>query len=754
MAYRVQEEKGMFFSERFITASKEYCTFDRHVNAPLFQREFKLQSFVCVELTICGLGFYEIILNGKNITKGKLAPYISNPDEVLCYDHYTVTDHVNRGLNTLVVLLGNGMLNAIGGGTWAFDQAGFRSAPKLALALEADGRLVFEADECFTCSPSPILFDDLRAGEWYDARQELKADVIRMPVFTAQKPKGAPCLVQCENICVVKEIEPVQIVRQEDGYLYDFGVNTAGICRLCLTDTKRGQKITLLHGEMLKEGKLYTDNILCDEHCRKDYFHKDVYICKGAEKEIYEPHFTYHGFRYVFAQGLRETQALKSSLTLLEMHSDLRRAGNFCCSDQALNTLQQNVCRSTASNFYYFPTDCPQREKNGWTGDAALSAEQTLLNYQAANSLREWLFHIRKAQKADGQLPGVIPTAGWGYEWGSGPAWDAALIYLPYYIYKYGGDIEILDENAEAIARYLQYLSKKRNADGLLAFGLGDWCQPKRLSHLYETPLEVTDSLVAYNLCQKAKQIFSVLGFSQNETFADELAFSIRETYRRKYISRGRVVTQTELALALAYGIYEPSERESAVLRLLDKIHADGDCFATGILGARELFRVLSEYGHADVAYRLAMQDKFPSYYYHIKNGATTLFEDFHEFEEGTYFRKDGRLTNSLNHHFWGDISAWMYIYIVGIRVNPNFTEQDTIVFQPEILQSLTFAAGEYEHRRGKVCLRWHKTADGAEIEIMIPAGIQAEFVTPCGYRTAQKVRLIEGKNNLFLYQI
>lgn len=148
-----------------------------------------MQSFACVELTICGLGFYEIILNGKNITKGKLAPYISNPDEVLCYDHYTVTDHVNRGLNTLVVLLGNGMLNAIGGGTWAFDQAGFRSAPKFALALEADGRLVFEADECFTCSPSPILFDDLRAGEWYDARQELKADVIRMPVFTAQKPE-------------------------------------------------------------------------------------------------------------------------------------------------------------------------------------------------------------------------------------------------------------------------------------------------------------------------------------------------------------------------------------------------------------------------------------------------------------------------------------------------------------------------------------------------------------------------------------
>lgn len=413
-------------------------------------------------------------------------------------------------------------------------------------------------------------------------------------------------MVQCENIRVVKEIEPVQIVRQEDGYLYDFGVNTAGICRLCLTDTKRGQKITLLHGEMLKEGKLYTDNILCDEHAAKIIFIKTFTYVKGRRKKFTNRISPITVSGMCLLQGLRETQALKSSLTLLEMHSDLRRAGNFCCSDQALNTLQQNVCRSTASNFYYFSDRLSATGKKRLDGRRRSFGRANFVKLSGGKQFARMAVPYPQGAKSRRTTPGVIPTAGWGYEWGSGPAWDAALIYLPYYIYKYGGDIKILDENAEAIARYLQYLSKKRNADGLLAFGLGDWCQPKRLSHLYETPLEVTDSLVAYNLCQKAKQIFSVLGFSQNETFADELAFSIRETYRRKYISRGRVATQTELALALAYGIYEPSERESAVLRLLDKIHADGDCFATGILGARELFRVLSEYGHADVAYRLA----------------------------------------------------------------------------------------------------------------------------------------------------
>ena len=742
----------MFFSDQFISAGSKFCTFDEHVSAPEFKKTFVLNDFRRAELTICGLGFYEIAVNGVGITKGRLAPYISNPDELLCYDCYDVTPYLKEGQNELTVLLGNGMLNAIGGSTWDFDKAAFRSAPKFALAFEADGKCLFEADERFLCRPSPILFDDLRTGEWYDAR--LEGEGLWQPAVSAVAPQGKPHLVRCESIRIVEEIAPVSVIRQKDGILFDFGINTAGVCRLCLKKTKRGQTISLLHGEMLIDGRLSVDNILCDERCRKEYFHRDVYICKGAEEEEYQPRFTYHGFRYVFAQGMLDSQVTPDSLTLLEMHSDLRRAGHFACSDAALNTLQKNVCRSTLSNFYYFPTDCPHREKNGWTGDAALSVEQTLLNFHAENSLREWLFHIRGAQKEDGRLPGIVPTAGWGYEWGSGPAWDAALIYLPFYLYRYGAEREVLSENARAIAKYMSFLRGKRGTDGLLAFGLGDWCQPKRLSHLYETPLEVTDTLISINACTMAERIFSVLGQEKNRQAAAELARSLRLAYRRKYVTDGRLpagATQTQIALSLAYGALEPEERPGAIAQLIGRIEQDGGCFATGVLGARELFRVLSENGYADLAYRLAMQDKFPSYYYHIKRGATTLFEDFHEFKEGTFVRRDGQKTNSLNHHFWGDISAWMYIYIAGIEINPDFTQQDKIVFRPHILQALSQAEGEYEHRRGKVRLFWRKEECGVRIEADIPPGTTADFVLPQGYRVAEDIHLRQGKNYIYL---
>jgi len=749
----------MIFSERFIAATHDYCTYQNHINAPLLRKEFELPSCAVAELTICGLGFYEAWLNGKRITKGKLAPYIANPDEVLCYDCYDITDCVSAGKNILEILLGNGMLNAIGGSPWSFDKAKFRSAPKVALALEADGKIVFEADESFLCAPSPVVFDDLRAGEIYDARLESALshhDTWRYAV-AALKPSGTPHLVRCESIRAVREIKPASITRRENGYIYDFGVNTAGVCKLRLADTECGQKIVLLHGEMLVDGELSVDNILCDEQCLKEYYHKDVYICKGAPLECYEPHFTYHGFRYVFVTGLKDSQAQADSITLCEMHSDLSTAGKFTSSSDALNTLQANVCRSDLSNFYYFPTDCPQREKNGWTGDAALSAEQMLLNFHAQNSLREWLYHIRKAQRPDGQLPGIIPTAGWGFDWGNGPAWDAALVYLPYYIYRYGGTREALEENADAVALYLGYLSGKRNSDGLVAFGLGDWCQPKRLSHLYETPLEVTDSLISYNICRKAGEIFSLLGRGGDAQAAARTAKSFREAYRKKYVFGGKLAdnaTQTQIALTLAYGVLDGGEQDGAVAQLLRKIETDGGCFATGVLGARELFRVLSEHGHADSAYTLAMQDKFPSYYYHIKNGFTALSEDFHEFKEGTYIRKDGRMTNSLNHHFWGDISAWMYLYVAGINVNPNFCEQDKVVFAPNILQDLSYAEGEYRHRRGVVRLRWEKTAGGATVDIAVPALVSAQFVTPRGYAVEKEVHLTEGNNRLKLIKL
>ena len=269
-----------------------------------------------------------------------------------------------------------------------------------------------------------------------------------------------------------------------------------------LTDDMQALKAGFL------ENGVDIENILFENSVR-EYMHKDVYICRGGE-ESYTPSFVYHGFQYVYIEGLEDGQAQKDTLTYLVMHSDLKSAGAFSCSDEILNRLQENTRRSDLANFYYFPTDCPHREKNGWTGDAALSAEQLMLNFHAENSLREWLNNLRAAQKDSGELPGIVPTAGWGFQWGNGPAWDTVIVQLPYYIYKYTGDLTAVKENFPAVCRYLGYAKGKLNESGLLAYGLGDWC-PVGDENLELTKLEITDTLTILDFCYKGSVLAELL---------------------------------------------------------------------------------------------------------------------------------------------------------------------------------------------------------------------------------------------------
>ncbi|MDR1892148.1 MAG: family 78 glycoside hydrolase catalytic domain, partial [Oscillospiraceae bacterium] len=472
----------MTFPMNFIRRTGETCAFDKYIPAPCLRKSFQAEEKVTkAGLLICGLGFYELFVNGERITKGALAPYISSPDDILYYDEYDLTDRMKGGENVVGVILGNGMQNCFGASVWDFDKARWRGAPQLSLRLEISFEngetLTVESDESFKTSPSPILFDDLRCGEYYDARKEQKGwneagfdDSGWKNAEKAPLPRGEQRLCQAEPIAVSQTLTPVCVTRQGDGWLYDFGVNSAGVCELNLCG-KPGQEISLEHGEHLINGELNLRNIQC---VPDGYMQKDIYICKGNGAETYIPRFTYHGFRYVLVKGITPEQATAELLTYLVMNSNLPERGGFECSDKTVNALQEMTRRSTLANFYYFPTDCPHREKNGWMGDAAVSAEHTLLNLQAENSYREWLHNIRKAQDDRGALPGLVPTGGWGFSWGNGPAWDCALTWIPYYVYIYRGDKEILRENAGAILRYLHYLSTRIRGDGLVCFGLGD----------------------------------------------------------------------------------------------------------------------------------------------------------------------------------------------------------------------------------------------------------------------------------------
>lgn len=727
---------------RFIRATTAYTTREAAVPAPYFRRRFTVEgAAAAAELTLCGLGFYELYLNGERLTRGALSPYISSPDDVVCYDTYDLAGRLTAGENVLGLCLGNGMQNSAGGMVWEFEKARWRGAPQLALRLtwtDAGGEHGFESDETFRTAASPILCDDLRWGEVYDARRELPGwaaagydDSDWQSALPAPMPRGE--LVRCDvdPILVEEERAPVAVTPLDDGYLYDFGINTAGVCRLCI-EGEPGQTLTLLYGEHLVDGRLDMSNISFAQDPDRERYQRDVYICAGRGMEMHVPAFTYHGFRYVMVTGVTAAQATPGLLTCLVMHTALAERGGFTCSDETVNTLQAITRRSTLTNFVHFPTDCPQREKNGWTADAALSCEHVLLNLAAERNYREWMRHIRAAQRQDGALPGIIPTGGWGFEWGNGPAWDCVITHIPYYVYLYRGDRAIVQENAAAIFRYLHYLTTRVDGQGLLHIGLGDWCPAGRGADDYVAPLAYTDTVTAMDICDKAAYLFEVLGLGLQRDFARAFHARLRAAVRGRLVDLATMTAvgdcQTSQAMGLYYGVFDTGEAPAAFARLLQQIERTGGHLDTGVLGGRVLFHVLSAFGRSDLALQMIARPDFPSYGNWVARGATTLWE---------MFLPEDRQPASLNHHFWGDISGWFIQCLAGIRYNPHRDDFDEVEIRPAFVPQLTHAAGFHIAPRGRIDVRWEREDGGVTLTVALPEGMHGQIGLESGWRFA-----------------
>ncbi|MBR6186176.1 MAG: family 78 glycoside hydrolase catalytic domain [Clostridia bacterium] len=760
----------MKLSTRFIKASMEMCGFDRHIPAPYIRKTFTLKTEPKrAEITICGLGFYELYVNGRNITKGPLAPYISNPDDVCYYDHYTLDGLLKKGKNAVGILLGNGFRNAFGGFVWDFDKAACRGAPTVALCLEAaDGESLFEleADETFRVHPSPIRFDDERMGCRYDARCEIPGwseadfdDSGWANALPEQKPRGIARLCEAEPITVTEELKPVSITYHEEmpfcyesmksgaaplegavakrAYVYDFGVNGAGVTRLAVKNAAPGQTVIIRHAEDLVHGCVSVNStVFLRKNTMKryiEYGQTDVYICRGGD-ETFTPSFKYDGFRYAIVEGLTKEQADENALAFLVMNSALKERAGFSCSDPVLNQLQACARRSDLSNFYYFPTDCPHREKNGWTGDASVSAEHMLLNLTAEKSLREWLLNIRLAQRADGALPGIVPTGGWGFAWGNGPAWDSVCVTLPYYIYRFTGNREVILENAGMMMRYLYYISRRRDARGLIAVGLGDWLDPfEKERGGIASPLCVTDSATVFDLARKAAFLFSQAGLTREADYAFAFAKDVRSSFRKHLIDpeTGAVAgeCQTSQAIALETGLFDENELPAARRRLVEIIHRDRDVNACGMIGLRYVYHALVHAGEADLAYQLITSPSRSCYGYWAAHGATSLWECFPDLNVSA--------GGSKNHHFMGDISSLFIQEFAGLKPNPRCDDVNACEISPRFVRKLDFAEAYYLAPLGKISVRWDRTPDGIAIRVRVPKGIKGNLVLPEGYRLA-----------------
>ena len=730
----------MNFPKNFIKATNEFNTPEKFVAAPYFRKVFTVNTAAEAQIKIAACGFYKLFINGKDFTKGALAPYISNPDDIVYYDEYTV--NLTAGENVIGVMLGNGFVNNPAGWVWEYDKAKYRSAPHFALQLIC-GDLVIDADESFKTAPSPIVFDDYRYGEVFDARNCLDGwntvsfdDSAWQNALPAQMPRGEVRLCEAEPITVQKELKPVSITKVDDGYLYDFGENCAGVCRLTVKGEK-GQRIELRHGELLIDGKMDIENIWFPRNAGgvhwdfdKKHIHNDIYICRGEGTETYTPSFTYHGFQYVLVSGITDIQATPELLTYLVMNSDLKPCGSFTTTDKTLTALYDATVRSDLANFYYFVTDCPQREKNGWTADAALSAEQILLKFDATNSFKEWMRNVCKAQNTAGALPGIVPTGGWGFSWGNGPAWDCVLAVVPYFCYKYRGDKQIIHECAPSFIKYLHYLTTRTDPNGLLAIGLGDWCQIGSRYEDVKAPLVVTDTIMAIDIATKMAVMFDAINMTAQAEFARTIAKQYRDAFRKNLINFDTMMVegncQSSQAMAIYYGLFDEKEKPQAFDNLLQLIdNADGH-LDTGVLGARIIFHLLSDFGYSDLALNMIARPDFPSYGYIIELGFNTLWEKFTR-----------EPCDSINHHFWGDITAWFVKTLAGIDYNPDTTNLTRVDIKPHILENLNDAAAFYDSNFGRIESSWTKKDDKVTLTVKVPSDMTGCISPQNGYAFA-----------------
>lgn len=749
----------MNFPKIFIKATNEFNTPEKFVAAPYFRKVFTVNTAADAQIKIAACGFYKLFINGEDITKGALAPYISNPDDIVYYDEYTV--NLTQGENVIGVMLGNGFVNNPAGWVWDYDKAKYRSAPHFALQLIC-GDLVIDADESFKTAPSPIIFDDYRYGEVFDATKQLDGwniaefdDSNWNNAIIAPMPRGEVRLCEAEPITVQKELRPVSITKTEDGYIYDFGQNCAGVCRLNING-KKGQLIELRHGEMLIDGKMDIENIWFPRNQNgvhwefdKKHIHNDIYICRGEGLETYIPSFTYHGFQYVTVTGITEQQATPELLTYLVMNSNLKKCGDFTTSDKTLAALQDMTTRSDLSNFYYFVTDCPQREKNGWTADAALSAEQILLKFDATNSFREWMRNVCKAQNTVGALPGIVPTGGWGFSWGNGPAWDCVLAVIPYFCYKYRGDKQIIRECAPAFVKYLHYLTTRNDQNGLLAIGLGDWCQVGERYSTPKAPLIVTDTIMAIDIADKMALLFEEIDMRAQADFARAIAKQYRAAFRANLIDFDTMVVegncQSSQAMAIYYNLFNCDEKQKAFDYLLQLINQADGHMDTGVLGARVIFHVLSDFGYADLALNMIVRPDFPSYGYIVNQGFNTLWERFTR-----------EPFDSVNHHFWGDITAWFVKVLAGIDYNPDANNLTRVDIKPHIVDALDDASAYYDSGFGRIESCWIKKDGKVTLKVNIPEGMTGIISPQNSYRfidgDTQK-ELISGEYTLIIKQ-
>lgn len=692
--------------------------------APQFRKSFTLtRKPVSARLYISGVGYNVPHLNGRKVDDHVLDPAFTRYDKTVLYTTHDVSGMMKIGENALGVVLGNGWYNMVSRGSHGFDKAPWKDEPtfisQLELTYDDGSTQVILSDETWKVAPGPIIFNSVRQGEFYDARLETPGwnnsgfnDATWYSPYEVSGPLGKLTAQLIPPIKIMEQLKPVKVSEPVKGrFLFKFAKNIAGFAKIRVK-APAGTEITLKYGEKLFENGLI-DQTEIDRGIMDKPFQTDKYITKGEGIEEWTPSFVYHGFQYVEITGISRNAII--DLTGLVIHTAFESAGSFQCSNDLFNQIHENTLRSYKGNYHGVPTDCPQREKNPWTADGHLAAEMALYNFNNQRGYIKWLNDFADEQRPSGEIPAIIPTSGWGYHWGNGPAWDSALPLVSWYLYLYSGDKQILAEMYPNIKRYVDYVNK-RSVNFIADFGLGDWAPAKT-----ETPVDVTSTSYFYVDALILSKIARLLGKTSDEEKYKLLSLNIKKAFNDKFYKGNGIYangSQTALSTALYQGLAEDDQKEQVVLQLAKAVKQNDNHLDAGILGTKFLLHALSDHGEAAVAYRIVNQRTFPSWGHWIEQGATTLWEKW-----------DGSMSH--NHVMFGDVDAWFYKSLAGIapdEQNPGFKH---IMFQPHFVSDLQWVKASHKSLYGKVSSSWSRKKNEILYEVIIPANTSGTLVLP-----------------------
>jgi alpha-L-rhamnosidase len=719
-------------------------------------------------------GIYELFLNGQRVGDQQLTPGSTSYNTTLQVQAYDITGLLRPGTNTISAVLTDGWYRGTFGYTRDADMYGTHTALLMQLEMQSgDSRSVIGTDGSWLVSPSEILSADLMGGQRVDFR-----------TFLGEAPKGGKAAAGTTAVVrnggyetltgpvapptrIVEELAPVSVTRLASGHqVVDFGQNIHGWVRLSRLG-KQGETLTLVHGEALDaDGDVTLNHLRPHDFRRPGQFlsagQVDEVTASGAPGEVFEPRHTTHGFRYVSVQGLAGNLAAED-ITACLVQTDLERIGSFHCSDERLNKLHGIVEWSFRDNSCEVPTDCPQREKAGWTGDWQLFVPTAAYLFDVTGFSRKWLNDVRADQWDNGVVANISPSPGpavtsaefMGFTNGS-CGWGDAIVMVPWELYLATGDSGILAENWDAMNRWQDFVrttaESNRHPDRAAAnpdpaphetylwdtgFHFGEWMEPDGPEPDLFAARAADHGIVATAYYRHTTalmaRIAAALGRKDEATALAELSENIRQAWETEYLDSAGQVTQPSQAncvRALAFDLVSPDRQAAVTAQLVALIREAGNRLGTGFLATPYLLPVLADNGGLDVAYELLMQDSEPSWLVMVDRGATTMWELWNGVDA------NGTPHQSLNHYSKGAVVSFLHRYTAGLRQAPGSAGYERIIIEPRPGAGLTSAATSHQGPQGLIEVRWITDDGGLQLSATVPAGTTADVRLP-GQATA-----------------